>query len=713
MRYRPRFIIILLLLFSGVVNAGEVARFPLDPSLAGAKPKFVVSPGGRNVLLMEESKYYHPKIQVNERCLGEVYGQVKYAFTPDGREYAVLFQKEHHGGFWRSLFGSDMVPFIYSGGRVRGPYQQVYGPWYFPSMKGIVFRVRETGMGRGELVQAGDRIIRQGTREWNSTIGEIDRELRRREDGKGRRGSVPFADENGHCPRFQGKLLGPCSEAPVMRYDDGKRFLVTCGSGGKVHIVQDGKVFGPYDSLYREGDIGRFEPVVAYENGGKVYALIDGISYGPYKDIWAMNYCKNTGRFFFVYTIKDPGVRDSREKQYVRTKEGSFGPVVFYGSPEYRHDYNSFSFNFWLEEDELTSSEHSRIMYRRVNEKTYGPFTGNSKIQFSLDGSRYIFNYTRGNRDYVQTDGKAYGPYAKVYECRISADGKKHAFTYYKGGRDYIKIGDRVHGPLGEAPRFLEITDINYTISPFMPAGSPLVAWGSGRIFYVEGIVEQADRPYDVTAGVRGGYGFRVILNVYNKDAKYCALVNDRLYGPCEEIDGPYIDKEGGGYIFGQRTGKRAFCDVNGKKFGPYENVFEMGMKGRDYWFHYHRAGRHLMINGKSYGMLEYSWEPVFEPGSGNYAFLCRIGPDYYVQMKDRRLGPFRIDERKREELLYQPRVIKDGIAVRYRRNGDEYIFYRGRDNGPFTWGDIVKAEDGKPYLVTIREGHVIVEGAE
>ncbi len=710
MRYRPRFVIILLLLFSGVVNAGEVARFPLDLSFAGTKPKFVVSPGGRNVLLMVESKYYHPKIQVNERCLGEVYGQVKYAFTPDGREYAVVFQKEHHGSFWRSLFGSDMVPFIYSGGRVRGPYRQVDGPWYISSKKGIVFRFRETGIGRGEGVQAGDRVIRQGTREWNSTVGEIDRHLRRLEDSKTSWGKALISVERRQGPRI---AEGPCREAPVVRYDDGKRFLVTCESGGKVHIVQDGKTFGPYDSLYLESAIGRIDPVATYENGGKVYALIDGISYGPYDSLGDMNYCKNTGRFFFVYTIKDPAVRDSREKQYVRTKEGSFGPVVFYHNPAYEHDYNSFSFNYWLEEDELNSSEHSRIMYRRVNEKTYGPFTGNSKIQFNLDGSRYIFSYTRGNRDYVQTVGKVYGPYSKVYECRISADGKKHAFTYHTGGRDYIKIGDRVHGPLREAPRFLENTDINYTISPFIPAGSPLVAWGSRRIFYAEGIVEQADRPYDVTAGVRGGYGFRVILNVFNKDAKYCALVNDRLYGPFEEIDGPYIDKEGGGYLFGHRTGNRAFCDVNGKKFGPYENVFEMGMKSRNYWFHYHRAGRHLMINGKSYGMLDYSWEPVFAPGGGDYAFLCRIGPSYYVQMKDRRLGPFGIDERKREELLYKPRVINDGIAVRYRRNGDEYILYRGRDNGPFTWGDIVLAEDGKAYLVMIRGGHVIVEDLE
>ncbi len=737
---RPITETLLILMVLAGTALGE-AKYPLAPEFGKEKPTFAVSPGGKNVVVMGGDPY-NSHIQINGRYLGGKMEVKRRVFHPEDGRYAVVYR--HHDAY-----------FLLSDGRVYGPYNDIDPVFFAEDLKEVVFVVRKdrlhpagciSKVPRNNYMNCGDACclfkydfhlyptarvpflhVGKAYYDWDTPVGK--RFKRYQYPGYGddyvsrRKGSAPeltFLKEGKHYLRVSGRTYGPYEEAPDLLFAARNRLVFAYRSGGKLYIHQNGRSFGPADSLYSNDGIGQGHPAAAYKKDGKIYALIDGKAYGPYDGLWGMNYCRRSGRFFFVYQIKEPGQKKDYGKNYVRTNSRSFGPVSFYHSPTFSHNDYSFSFLFWKEAPELSSAEHSKIVYRQVNEKTYGPFTETGKIQFDAAGKRYIFSYTRGGLDYVQTDSATYGPFFRVYECRISYDGTRHAFTYHTRGKDYARIGSRTFGPLRQQPAFLNLTDVNYSGQPFIPLYSPLVVRAAYDLYYSGGKIEYTESPHDVIAGPEGDCGFRLFFKKSRKGLRCGVFLNDRFYGPYEEA-GLSLNREGRGFLISYRLKEKEYCNVNGRVFGPYERVFEQGIVRGGYWFHYHKTGRNLMINGRSYGMLDYSYPPVFEAGGKGYAFLCKIGGDYYQQTPMRRYGPFRFDERSYEYRLYQPSLIKGRIFARFGKNGRQYILYGGKEYGPFDWGDVVRPElsfawgkvryapGDELYLVTLEGGNVRV----
>ncbi len=212
---------------------------------------------------------------------------------------------------------------------------------------------------------------------------------------------------------------------------------------------------------------------------------------------------------------------------------------------------------------------------------------------------------------------------------------------------------------------------------------------------------------------------------VYHHRKKKFVNINGKSYGPYDQI-GP----KGGWYhlfvlneqqfLFTFTRGGQAFVNINGQEFGPYDKVFNyhttykrdlyLDKKG-NYAFRYLKDQKYYFhINGKDYGPYddfdEYKDILNFSQiAEGHFEFSANIDGQKYYVVDGKSFGPYEAEnrstfKRNRQNKDYIARVIKDQ---------QHYILHNGEEVGPFerviNWGfaeDLIYYEyqkNGENYI--------------
>ncbi len=212
---------------------------------------------------------------------------------------------------------------------------------------------------------------------------------------------------------------------------------------------------------------------------------------------------------------------------------------------------------------------------------------------------------------------------------------------------------------------------------------------------------------------------------VYHYRKKKFVNINGKSYGPYDQIGPkggwyhlPVIDDEH--FLFTFSRNGEAFVNLGGKEFGPYDKVFNYKTtykrdlyldKNGNYAFRYLKDGKfYFHINGKDYGPYddfdEYKDNLDFSQiDKGRFEFSANRDGEKYFVIDDQEFGPYQL---KNRSTLRRNKSNGDFIA-RIIKNQRQYILHNGEEVGPFdrvvNWGfadDMIYYEyqkDGQNYI--------------
>jgi hypothetical protein len=343
-----------------------------------------------------------------------------------------------------------------------------------------------------------------------------------------------------------GRRYGPYDNVFSLCFPrTGESFAFKYVEKGKDYFVHNGKVIGPFRSMYGNeivvSDDGKrfaynYRPDDAPSDVG--YVVLDGEKRGPFCRADNFTFSGDGKSFAFLYsrghrkilwrdgTEEDVGDRKIHVPQYPILTQGGFGEMFTSGSVEKRRGG----------------------YYVRRGESRWGPYDKVGKLVSSGDWKNFGFDYVKNDDYYVHVNGRNYGPYEKTNSPFLAQSGTAFGFAYKKDEKDYFFINGKQYGPFRE---------------PRITASDNLESFGivhfckDGRCVLVQGREYGPYSGLDVILrfnpdGSRWGFIYRKHVGPWHEGRdEYYIRYMDKDFGPYQAADLRFIsgDRAIAGYI--------------------------------------------------------------------------------------------------------------------------------------------------------------------
>jgi hypothetical protein len=307
---------------------------------------------------------------------------------------------------------------------------------------------------------------------------------------EGKRGNLWFVVSDGvETPRegYRG---------PARSGGQGRREVFKFHRSDKWHVVTDGALSSPYDSLGNNVELSEDGQHVHYraESGGKQFVVLDGKDGQKYDSIEENSYKISPDGKRAAYLARD---FERLGQKYVAVVDGKESkPHDHISEPMFSPDSRRVAYVASTFKPERQRVAHEVAIIDGIEGERFdrvGPY-----FYFSPNGGRVAYIAERNGKSVLVVDDKKF-VYDKILDIKFSADGLRILFAAQLGSRTVLALdGQEFKSELSRAePAQAKVWDSHEDESTFSPDGSRLAyvaLVGGNDVAIVDGVMGQ---PYD------------------------------------------------------------------------------------------------------------------------------------------------------------------------------------------------------------------------
>jgi hypothetical protein len=528
--------------------------------------------------------------------------------------------------------------------------------------------------------------------------------------------------------------------------ENGKSYgYVFKGKNNKYYVKVHNKTYGPYEKIYQEvyecsSDTASSD--TAYPNfsedgytfgwpfikKNKFYIFINSFGirklYGPYDDIVSPDggplIFKN-GNYSWIakdeygYKYIINGIRKSISSDYYHL---SWSP----DGTKFGYTYNSGDV-YYIE-----------IIDDKLNSKTYGPYeeidvphleSDVYDINLFINTSTISWAFKKDNKWFVQVNSEVYGPYERVVDINKSRNGDILAWVYVKDDKFYAWINGKTYGPYEYIYSFTyghmcggEIYRVKFSNKGNMFAfifgenckkynKNPENEYTFCEKYYIqtpaktysldtdaEKVVQgyEASSLLDILQSINFSEDGSKISWIFIKNKKYYVQMNDKVYGPYDDVSAPIYNYYSGRYVIQLSS----IFSPNGRNYG-----WQFKKNNKEY----------IQINEISYGPFDSLIKNLQWSKDGRvYIFAFKKGTKSYIQVNN-----YTFENPGNYELIDLEGLYKNGIIyiARLKKDGKYYISVNNKITGPYDQAEFFITSDNNIYIVYLSGNRLTIEKIE
>lgn len=299
--------------------------------------------------------------------------------------------------------------------------------------------------------------------------------------------------------------------------------------------------------------------------------------------------------------------------------------------------------------------------------EVFGPFDdGNLYYNYPLVDLKHQIKFRdSGNTRFI--NDIQFGPYDKMDPVIVTPAGDWYFLASKESKQLYVVNGEEQ-----------EVCD---AVSDLRVAGGHIVFGcnqGGKNYYILDGQISLEVKKYSYAT--RGSYSKNYLIFTYSIDNQKYANVNGKEYGPYEDINDAGASEKY--WSIGYREGGQNYILVNDKKYGPF-TVIKSYLSKTNWAITYDKSGKHYaMVNGKEYGPFDI-WLPgvsVSDDGWG-IAYVKKDIKNYYYIINGKNYGPFPsafTSSKVQVNGSYYGFVINNTKSI-----GSEFFHINGKNYGP------------------------------
>lgn len=190
----------------------------------------------------------------------------------------------------------------------------------------------------------------------------------------------------------------------------------------------------------------------------------------------------------------------------------------------------------------------------------------------------------------------------------------------------------------------------------------------------------------------------KVVAFSYEKDDKSYLQLNDKTYGPYEDIFNIVFSEDGSKCGFVYQQDDQNVLQVNDKIIGKFEDVekFILSADGSITAVQFIKNGKtFISINDKELGPFDKAEDLFLSPDGKKYGFIYTISESIkYVRLNDKILGPF-----DNEGVYLSISKNYSSVGFNYTKDGKKFVWINDQIFGPFKYSSNPKfSSDGKTF---------------
>jgi hypothetical protein len=309
-------------------------------------------------------------------------------------------------------------------------------------------------------------------------------------------------------------------------------------------------------------------------------------------------------------------------------------------------------------------------------------------INKSRNGDILAWVYVKDGKLYAWINGKTYGPYEYIYSftsgdmcggdtyrVKFSNKGNMFAFIFGENCKKYSK------NPENE-----------YTFCEKYYIQTPVKAYSLDTD--AEKVVQgyEASSLLDILLSINFSEDGSKISWIFIKNKKYYVQINDKVYGPYDDVSAP---------IYNYYSGRDVI---------QLSSIFSPN--GRNYGWQFKKNNKeYIQINEFTYGPFDSLIKNLQWSKDGKvYIFAFKKGKKGYTQVNN-----YTFENPQNYELIDLEGLYKDGIIyiARLEKNDKYYLSVNNKIKGPYDKAEFFITSDNNIYIVYLSGDRLTIEKIE